>query len=252
MRDDHLEAILQEALDDGNSVWVVGDIHGHRESFEALLSKLGLGESDHVLCIGDLIDRGPDSFGVVDLVRTGARVHSIIGNHEMLMQNAMSTGHQGREFWLRVGGNDTMESIPCEGDELEEMAIALCEFFSTLPAEVILRGHRIVHGGYDPTIPPEEHTKHQVMTVRSLFSATSPIDEDRQVVVGHTPVQNDLVPSDSNDAWMSGVTLSDGRPSAICIDTGIYLKEKDEPRLTALNLLDGSIVYQPRVESNPE
>lgn len=252
MRDEYLEAILQEAIDDGHSVWVVGDIHGHRESFEALLSKLSLGESDHVLCIGDLIDRGPDSFGVVDLVRTDERIHSIIGNHEMLMQNAMSTGEQGRAFWLRVGGKDTMESIPCEDDELEDMAIALCEFFSTLPAEVILRGHRVVHGGYDPNIPPDEHTKHQVMTVRYVFSATRPIDEARQVVVGHTPVQNDLVPSDSHDAWESGVTLSDGRPSVICIDTGIYLKEKDEPRLTALNLLDGSIVYQHRVESVTE
>ena len=251
MRDESLEAILQRALDDGNSVWVVGDIHGHRESFEALLSTLGLGDSDHVLCIGDLIDRGPDSFGVVDLVRTHERVHSIIGNHEMLMQHAISTDVMGRGFWLRVGGEETMDSIPCEGKELEDMAIALCEFFSTLPAEVILRGHRIVHGGYDPTIPPGEHTKHQVMTVRSIFSATSPIAETRQVVVGHTPVQNDLVPSDSNDAWKSGVTLSDGRPSVICIDTGIYLKERDEPRLTALNLLDGSIVYQPRVEPTP-
>ena len=113
MRDDHLEAILQEALDDGNSVWVVGDIHGHRESFEALLSKLGLGESDHVLCIGDLIDRGPDSFGVVDLVRTGARVHSIIGNHEMLMQHAISTDVMGRGFWLRIGGEEIPSQRRC-------------------------------------------------------------------------------------------------------------------------------------------
>ncbi len=252
MRDESLEATLQGTLDDGNSVWVVGDIHGHRESFEALLSKLRLGDSDHVLCIGDLIDRGPDSFGVVELVRTSDRIHSIIGNHEMIMQHAILTEGGRRGFWLRVGGDETMDSIPCEGDELEATAIELCEFFSTLPAEVILRGHRIVHGGYDPTIPPEEHTRHQVMTVRSVFSATSPIDEGRQVVVGHTPVQNDLVPSDSNDAWQSGVNLPDGRPSVICIDTGIYLKERDEPRLTALNLLDGSIVYQPRVEPTPE
>jgi serine/threonine protein phosphatase 1 len=252
MRDESLEATLQGALDEGHSVWVIGDIHGHRESFEALLSSLGLGDSDHVLCIGDLIDRGPDSFGVVEMVRTDERIHSIMGNHEMLIQNAMSTDEGGRGFWLRIGGMETLESIPCEDGDFEEIAIELSEFFSTLPAEVVLRGHRIVHGGYDPTIPPEDHTKHQVMTVRSVFSATSPIDESRQVVVGHTPVQNDLVPSDSLDAWESEVILADGRPSVICIDTGIYLKEKDEPRLTALNLLDGSIIYQPRVEAHPK
>ena len=42
MRDEALEAVLQSALDGGHSVWVVGDIHGHRESFEALLDSLQL------------------------------------------------------------------------------------------------------------------------------------------------------------------------------------------------------------------
>ena len=68
------------------------------------------------------------------------------------------------------------------------------------------------------------------------------------MIVGHTPVQNELVPSQSPDAWESPVLLGDGRPSVVAIDTGIYLKEHDNPRLTAMNLLDGRIVYQHRVE----
>ena len=247
VRDEALESTLQDALDGGHSVWVVGDVHGHRESFDALLESLGLGESDHVLCIGDLIDRGPDSFGVVEAVRNGERIHSIMGNHEMMMQHAMSAGQSGMGFWLRVGGTQTLDSIPGAGDAMDRVRM-VSEFLSSLSAEVVLRDYRIVHAGYDPSIPVDEHDVHKMMTVRSIFSAEKPIDESRQVIVGHTPVQNDLVPSESRDAWESEVLLDDGRPSVIAIDTGIYLKEQDTPRLTALNLLDGRIVYQTRVE----
>ena len=41
-RDEGLERTLQQALDGGNSVWAVGDVHGHRETLEALMGKLGL------------------------------------------------------------------------------------------------------------------------------------------------------------------------------------------------------------------
>ena len=247
MRDEALESTLQGALDGGHSVWVVGDIHGHRESFEALLDSLCLGESDHVLCIGDLIDRGPDSFGVVEAVRNDDRIHSIMGNHEMMMQHAISAGKNGMGFWLRVGGSQTLDSIPGAADIMVRAAL-MSEFLAGLSVEVVLRGHRIVHAGYDPITPIDEHTAHQLMTVRSIFSAEEPIDEARQVIVGHTPVQNELVPSQSPDAWGSPVLLADGRPSVVAIDTGIYLKEHDNPRLTAMNLLDGRIVYQHRVE----
>ncbi|SVD11204.1 uncharacterized protein METZ01_LOCUS364058, partial [marine metagenome] len=85
-RDEGLERVLQQALDDGNSVWVVGDVHGHLETFRALVGRLDLSEGsqptyqknnpreywpdpsrDHVVCLGDLIDRGPDSLGVLRL-----------------------------------------------------------------------------------------------------------------------------------------------------------------------------------------
>ena len=67
-RDPGLEKALQGALDDGSSVWAVGDIHGYREEFEILLDKLELTEGDMVICVGDLIDRGPDSQGVLSIV----------------------------------------------------------------------------------------------------------------------------------------------------------------------------------------
>ena len=61
MRDNGLEMDLQSRLDNGRSVWVVGDVHGHFTTLEALVGQLDLDERDAVVMLGDLIDRGPKS-----------------------------------------------------------------------------------------------------------------------------------------------------------------------------------------------
>ena len=67
MRSRHLEKVLQKNLNSGNKVWVVGAIHGYKETLICLMNKLNLGLNDIVICLGDMIDRGPDSVGVVKL-----------------------------------------------------------------------------------------------------------------------------------------------------------------------------------------
>jgi len=66
MRDRELEGELQKLLDNGGSLWVIGDIHGYYDSFVKLVSKLNLDDGDLVISIGDMIDGGPESVGVVD------------------------------------------------------------------------------------------------------------------------------------------------------------------------------------------
>ena len=104
-RDLILERTLQETLDKGNSVWIVGDIHGYFEEFQQLLVKLDLSDDDAVLCLGDLIDRGPDSQGVLSMVRDSKRIFSIKGNHEHIMSQALSRRGHRNDFWInKIGG----------------------------------------------------------------------------------------------------------------------------------------------------
>ena len=85
MRDNELERELQNLMDCGGSVWVIGDVHGYFGTLEALLQKLELEEGDAVVMLGDLIDRGPESAKIVRHVRRTGRLHSIRGNHEQMM-----------------------------------------------------------------------------------------------------------------------------------------------------------------------
>jgi serine/threonine protein phosphatase 1 len=71
-------------------VFAIGDIHGCNDAFHQMLfTEIKVSKDDEIYCIGDYIDRGPDSKGVVDTIislqRSGFRIHTLRGNHEQMM-----------------------------------------------------------------------------------------------------------------------------------------------------------------------
>ena len=93
----------------------VGDIHGCLKTFRDLLyNELKLSPNDHLILLGDIIDRGPDSKGVIDeilkLKEQGIRVQVLQGNHEEMMINAL-LGKDNHDYWLRCGGKETLDSF---------------------------------------------------------------------------------------------------------------------------------------------
>ena len=245
-RDPGLEKVLQEALDDGSSVWAVGDIHGYREEFEILLDKLELTEGDLVICIGDLIDRGPDSKGVLSIVSESDRIFSIKGNHELLMSIALGENPHREDFWIdRVGGRATLDSMGSSEQEKRENARLWLEYTDNLPTEVILNRFRLAHSGYRADIPLDEQTDEDRLKSREVFRASIPLDPQRQIIAGHTPVQmlsNFDVDPPEGGIWRSPVLLEDDRPSAVLLDTGIVLRDPaHRPRISAYDLQTGRV-----------
>ena len=260
-RDAELERTFQQALDDGNSVWAIGDVHGHKETLEALIGRLGLSEGDHVICMGDLIDRGPDILGVLRLVEGSDNIHSIRGNHEEMLRLSVSPEHgHMMKSWLKYGGADTLNSFSDDHEEQIGVASGWLPFIESLPTELVLNDHRLVHGGYDIGKTLEEQNNRDRMWSRAIFTEGNPKDPERQVIVGHTTVQalsrdiGGVWGSElekrvlDSGIWVSDVLLEDDRPAVVAIDTGIYLPDEELPRLTALNLLTGEVVSQSRVE----
>ena len=245
-RDLGLEKALQEALDEGSSVWAVGDIHGYREEFEILLDKLELMEGDMVICVGDLIDRGPDSQGVLCIVSESDRIFSIKGNHELLMSIALGDNPRREDFWIdRVGGRATLDSMGNSEQEKRKNARLWLDYTASLPTEVILNRFRLAHSGYRADIPLDEQTDEDRLKSREVFRATFPLDPHRQIIAGHTPVQmlsNFEVESPEGGIWRSPVPLEDGRPSAVLLDTGIVLRDPTHrPRISAYDLQTGQV-----------
>ena len=253
-RDAGLEARLQGALDDGKAVWAVGDVHGCRKTFEALLDKLKLSEGDLVLCVGDLVDRGPDSHGVLSIVHERDEISSLLGNHELIMADALrSTSTRLTTFWKdRIGGDQTLASMPGDDEQQRQHAIEWLEFTDTLPTEVILNRFRVVHAGYKTHIPLEEQTDGDRLKSRTVFLAERPLDEQRQIIAGHTPVQKlgmFGVEPPAGGIWSSAVETADGRPATLLIDTGVVVGRSLRPRLSAVDLQTGRIEEVERIET---
>ena len=87
------------------STYLVGDIQGCFESLEALLAEVGFGGADRLWCVGDLVNRGPDSLSVLRFARgLGDRFACVLGNHDLHYLAMVYGGHPHR-------GTDTMESL---------------------------------------------------------------------------------------------------------------------------------------------
>jgi len=127
--------------DDYGDIYVVGDIHGSRGVLERLLTALELDDDDLVLFVGDLVRKGPDSPGVVDLVREDPRLVSVRGNNEQKIVR----GDENPD-WLR------------DGDR---------EYFESLPVAISFDDAVVVHGGIDPRRPLGDHTAEELLTMRS-------------------------------------------------------------------------------------
>ena len=245
-RNSELERRLQQTLDHGHRVWAVGDVHGQAEALVALLDAMELGPEDQVVLLGDLIDRGPDSHGVLVLARDHDHVHAIQGNHEGMMLAAYtSRDASDRWHWLGNGGDAALRSMPgATESQRDREAARWVPFLRALPTEVVLDGHRLVHAGYDPRRSLEAQTDEDRTWSRTIFRAKAPVDPQRQVLVGHTPTQMldgyGIAPPEG--AYLSPLTLEDGRPSLVMLDTGAaYGSRLPRSSLTAMELGSGAL-----------
>jgi len=193
LRDPSLEADLQARLDDGHRVFVLGDIHGHMATFRALLHRLDLKPEDRVVCLGDMIDRGPNSAGLVHLLRTHPQVICLKGNHEqMAIQCVQPDGSfEAWQPWMQRGGKSTYASyiVQANGD-LYEAKRQMAEDFmwlDTLPSQIVLDHHRFVHAGYDPRMPLDMQGEKELLWIRKeWFQHEGAVDPARTVFFGHT------------------------------------------------------------------
>lgn len=166
--------------------------------------------------LGDLVDRGPDSFGVVERVMqlcVEGRAVCLRGNHELMMVDALSASPSQQEslsFWLAVGGRQTLASYPHRvgphGEEGPEVSKEHLDFLRTgLLPYYEDEHHLYVHATCDPSLPLEEQDDRTLMWLR--FGDPAPHISGKTLVTGHTPQKE-------------GAARDLGH--ALCIDTFCY------------------------------
>jgi serine/threonine protein phosphatase 1 len=130
-----------------DDIYVVGDVHGCRGTLERLLDELAPADDDLVVFVGDLVRKGPDSKGVLDLVRERQNLLSVRGNNEQKL----------------IDGRKSIDALT-EADY---------DYVESMPVAISLNDALVVHGGINHRKPVDEHTVTELLNNRSLVPGGS-------------------------------------------------------------------------------
>ena len=178
-------------------IFIVGDVHGCLEMLKRLIDKIEWNQSnDRLIFIGDYIDRGQDSKGVVDFIlklkKDSPLIQCLIGNHEQMFLDYLS-GVDSQSFILN-GGLQTLRSYNEERLRSEDPLIpsAHLDFFSSLLPMIELEQCYIVHAGFRPNIRIEDQDIIDMIWIRDEF-IYSDYDFGEVVIFGHTPFNSPII-----------------------------------------------------------
>ncbi|MGB5077898.1 MAG: metallophosphoesterase family protein [Sphingorhabdus sp.] len=244
------KAAIQRPIDTarvpaGLRVYAIGDIHGRNDLLMQLLAQIDTddaqrgGAETHIILLGDLVDRGSDSAGVIEtamrLKAEGRNARFLMGNHEEVFVRACrKQDTKITRFFLKIGGEATVLSYPITraeyiGLDMEQLTERLASlvppehlaFIDDFEDQIVIGDYAFVHAGIRPGIPLAEQKPSDLRWIREEF-VDQRGDLEKVIVYGHTIYDQ-----------------VEERGSRIGIDTGAYASDK----LTALALEGGERWY---------
>lgn len=224
-------------LPKGERLYVIGDVHGCFDLLTELFVMIDEEQErlppmrTHVVFLGDLIDRGPDSRRVLDLVRWAAhnkvRVLALKGNHEEVLVDAWRGNRDALAGWLEFGGVETLLSFGVDAalidlGALDRMAallreavpVEIIEWLDALPLLWESGDYAFVHAGIRPGLPLGRQEAGDLLWIRDEFLDFAG-EHERVIVHGHTisptvEIRTNRIGIDTG-AYQTGVL------SAICL-----------------------------------
>jgi serine/threonine protein phosphatase 1 len=172
------------------SKFAVTDIHGCRRTFLALLDRIAFSKSDELYLLGDYVDRGPDSKGVLDeifrLQQEGYRLHCLRGNHEEILLRSLYDP-VGLDNWLLTDGKKTMDSFGV--DTTVDIPAHYLDFLRDLDYHFEVDGYILVHAGLNFHLFDPLQDRRDLLVIRHWYEAVR-YDwlGERIILHGHTPI----------------------------------------------------------------
>lgn len=178
----------------------VGDIHGCIRTLRALLEAIDPHPEDQLVFLGDMIDRGPSSREVIELLlelESRHRCFFIAGNHELMLLEAITTGNP--DAWFKGGGMETFESYG--GVPPMEFPARHLDLFRRCRPYVESEHFFFAHGGLDPELTLRENLLfHEAETFAwrrehlwTPWLENGDYPWEKTLICGHTPVPEPLV-----------------------------------------------------------
>jgi hypothetical protein len=207
---------------------IIGDVHGCSVELEALLERVGVDYGDMLVFVGDVVSKGPDSLGALDVVRrTGAIM--VRGNHEARL---LAWKKSPNEIVLGKAHREVVEKLREEDWTILEASVLHYD----LPAHEA----RVVHAGVVPGVPIEKQTPENLVTIRSIDAhgqasdkATGPLWGELYKGPPHIVFGHNAVTGLQLHPWATGLDTGcvyGGRLAAIVLKEGEKIPKRASER----------------------
>lgn len=226
------------AVPDGTRIYAIGDVHGRLDLLDQLMIQI---DDDHtgrgggarqLVFLGDLIDRGPDSAGVIEramaIKRQEPETCILMGNHEKVMLKVLDGDDKAVRFFCRVGGRETILSYGIDIDrynaadfhELADMLRAAVPdghrlFMKAFEDILVIGDYAFVHAGIRPLVPLDQQCGSDLRWIREPFLDHSAAHA-KIVVHGHTITEE--VEMRQNRIGIDTGAYATGRLSALALE----------------------------------
>jgi len=218
--------------------FAISDIHGCNKTFRTLIEKINLQKQDQLFLLGDYINKGPDSKGVLDFIfelkHKGYKVFPVKGNHDQMLLNAQR-GFDLDSWFKEAEKKSTLDSFNVS-TPLKIPSIYV-QFLKEFPLYYQTDRYYLVHAGFDFTKANFLEDENFILNANS-YKVDLTKTEGKKVINGHVPhtIKNilDIIQRNEN---------------AIKIDAGcVYYKNEELGNLIALNLNTNEIIVQKNID----
>jgi serine/threonine protein phosphatase 1 len=223
--------------------YAIGDIHGCNKTFNALLETVKFSKDDELYLLGDYIDRGPDSKGVLDTIfnlrRKGYKVHCLRGNHEQMLIDAYDYIGERIDF-LRNGGKNTLQSFDCHS--VLDMEDTYMDFFRNLPYYFEVDTYILVHGGLNFEKKKPLSDTDSMLWIRRWYPKINYNWLNGRIILhGHTPLEKirvlDLYENITKNQYLN-------------LDTGcVFTNYSDKGYLTAFEMTEQKMYFHSCIDT---
>lgn len=224
-------------------LYAISDIHGCCATFKALVNEhIKLTKEDKLFLLGDFIDRGPDSKGVLDyvmeLIENDYQVFPVIGNHEWMLL----TGFEDKDMlnsWFANGGKNTLASFGAK--TIHDIPKKYIEFIKTFALYVDIPDFYLVHAGFNFETPDFLEDKWSMLWIRHWYEDINPeLLEGKIIIHGHTPKKIDNIRADFQNMPYPVVN----------IDAGCFAYNREGyGNLCAINLTEMKLIFQKNIDN---
>lgn len=215
--------------------FVISDIHGEKKLFRKALKKVKLKKSDKLILLGDLIDRGSDSKGVLDTIlllkEHKFNIELILGNHEKMFLDSYND-EDIQTKWMINGGDKTLMSFLTSS--IEKIPYKYVELIKTSKLYLEIGQYILVHAGLNMEIANPYEDSDTILWERNPEKKLNKDWLGKRVLIhGHTPKRkSEIIKSLNNQSKIVG------------IDNGVYLSKKEEHgSLSILELETKKIIF---------